>query len=65
MFLQFITGSSVLLAKNIKVSLNGLYRQPISHTCDCNIELPVSYATYPEFESEFTKILASWTMDVV
>ena len=71
LFLRFVTGSSVLLAKKIKVSLNnltGLARRPISHTCDCMIELPVSYATYPEFELEFTKVLTSevsWAMDAV
>ena len=68
-FLRFVTGSSELLAKQILVSFNsltGLARRPISHTCDCQIELPVSYATYPEFESEFMKVLASelsWEMD--
>ena len=42
LFLRFVTGSSVLLAKQITVSFNnltGLARRPISHTCDCNIEL--------------------------
>lgn len=71
LFLRFVTGSSVLLAKKITVSFNnlsGLARRPISHTCDCMIELPISYTTYPEFESEFTKVLTSevsWAMDAV
>ena len=63
LFLRFITGSSVRLAKHIKVSFNsltGLARRPISHTCDCNLELPVSYATYPEVESEFTNVLVKY-----
>ena len=71
LFFRFVTGSSVLLAKKIKVSFNnltGLARRPISHTCDCTIELPISYATYPEFELEFTQVLTSevsWAMDAL
>ena len=72
LFLRFVTGSSVMIAGHIKIMFNntdGLCRYPISHTCDCSIELPVSYSTYPEFESEFTKILNdeefSWIMDCV
>ena len=71
LFLRFVTGSSVLLAKKISIcfnNLSGLARRPISHTCDCALELPVSYATYPEFEMEFTKVLTSevsWAMDAV
>ena len=73
LFLRFVTGSSVLIAKVIKVTFNnlsGLARRPTSHTCDCQIELPVSYVTYPEFEMEFNKVLASdfscvWAMDAV
>ena len=66
LFLRFVTGSSVLLAKKIKVSFNnltGLARRPISHTCDCTIELPISYATYPEFELEFLTSEVSWAME--
>ena len=71
LFLRFVTGSSVVIAKAIKVSFNnlsGLARRPTSHTCDCQIELPVSYATYPDFEKEFSTVLASdvsWAMDAV
>ena len=71
LFLRFVTGSSVLIAKHIAVSFNsltGLARRPIGHTCDCQIELPVSYTTYPEFELEFSKVLTSevsWAMDAV
>ena len=71
LFLRFVTGSSVLLAKKIKVSFNnltGLARRPISHTCDCMIELPVAYTTYPEFEFELTTVLTnevSWAMDAM
>ena len=72
LFLRFVTGSSVMIAGHIKVMFNnsvGLCRCPISHTCDCSIELPVSYSTYPEFENDFTKVLNdeefSWVMDSI
>lgn len=67
--IRFITGSSVLVAKEINVSFNhltGLARRPISHTCGSNLELSLAYDTFPEFEQEFKTILASeysWIMD--
>ncbi len=51
-FLRFVSGSSVCLSKRIAVdfnSLSGLGRRPIAHTCDCLLELPVSYTTYLDF----------------
>ena len=71
LLLRFVTGSSVLLDKTIKVTFNrlsGLARRPISHTCDCLVELPLSYSTYPEFEQELSRVLAceaSWAMDAI
>jgi len=72
LFLRFVTGSSVLIAERIKTIFNnstGLRRCPTSHTCDCVLELPISYTTYPEFEYEFSKVLAdeefAWAMDNV
>ncbi len=71
LFLRFVTGSSVLLDENITVTFNqlsGLGRCPISHTCSCSLELSLSYATYPEFELEFSRVLsseASWVMDAI
>ena len=71
-FLRFVTGSSVVIADHIDVTfnnLNGLARRPISHTCDCSLELSRSYATYMDFEEEFSTILASessvWIMDSI
>lgn len=70
-FLRYVTGSSVLLCKSIKVTFNGvsgLGRSPISHTCDCWLELPTTYYTYPEFKSEFLSVLNStiaWPMDAM
>lgn len=71
LFLRFVSGSSVVLSSPIKVTFNnlsGLARRPISHTCDCTLELPLSYSSYPEFEHEFFEVLASdtsWIMDVL
>lgn len=71
LFLRFVTGSSVMLAQKINVSFNnitGIARRPISHTCDCGLELSIAYSTFPEFEQEFYKILQheySWIMDAL
>lgn len=69
-FLRFVTGSSVCLTNFIRVSFNGLTgfsRRPISHTCDCMLELPATYGTYPDFVEEFEVVLSqpenSWIMD--
>ena len=50
LFLRFMTGSSVLIGKKLFNSLSGLGRRPISHTCDSNLELPINYSSFPEFE---------------
>ena len=55
-FLRFVTGSSVVIDKKISVtlySLSGLARRPISYTCNCTLELSVTYLTYPDFVEEF------------
>ena len=71
LLLRFITGSAVLLDKPIKVSFNslsGLARRPISHTCNCMLELSISYSSYPDFENEFLSILhneLSWEMHAI
>ena len=71
LFLRFVTGSSVLITKPINISFNnlsGFARRPISHTCDCRLELSIAYTTFPEFESEFAQILdheMSWLMDAL
>ena len=67
-FLRFVTGSSVMITKSIKVhfnSLKGIPRRPISHTCSCTLELPTSYVSFLEFEKEFSLVLTSegaWAM---
>ena len=55
LFIRFVTSSSVV----VKISFNnlsGLARCPISHTCDCGLELSIAYSTFPEFEKEFAKV---------
>lgn len=71
-FLRFITGSFVAGAGSIIITFNrldGLARRPISHTCSCTLELPVTYSTFMEFDSEFRCVLSnpdySWRMDAV
>lgn len=69
--IRFITGSSVLVAREITVSFNslsGLARRPIGHTCPCMLELSTSYCSYQEFANEFIGILRNdlpfvWAMD--
>ena len=42
-FLRFVTGSSVCSTNRIEVTFNtlrGLGQRPISHTCDCSLEIP-------------------------
>lgn len=62
LFLRFVTGSYVFTGRGIIVTFNkldGLARRPIAHTCGCTIELPVTYSTYTEFQSEMDGILKS------
>ena len=67
--LRFITGSSVMMNKEISISFNsidGFARRPISHTCSCILELSTAYLSYPEFSEEFLNILRSevaWPMN--
>lgn len=57
---RFPTGSSVLTVPSLTVQFNrlsGLARRPIAHTCSCVLELPVCYANYSDFHSEWMSIL--------
>ena len=69
-FLQFMTGSSVLITNKVNIEFNGLSglaRRPIAHTCDEMLELPVDYDNYHHFHSEWMAILNDtdycWRMD--
>ena len=71
-FLRFVSGSSVCLDKKITVSFNdlsGLSRRPIAHTCDCMLELPLSYISYRDFTTEFRSVLSdtqfTWYMNAI
>lgn len=70
-FLKFLTGSDVLIQKNISVSFNsvaGIARAPVAHTCGPCLELPSTYQSYNELAEDFTKILRekeSWTFNIV
>lgn len=56
------------MAENIMVSFNsttGMARRPIAHTCGRVLELPSTYISYLEFETEISAILNdeySWEM---
>ena len=71
-FVRFVTGSFVISVKSIAVGFNrldGFARRPTVQTCSARIELPSTYASLPEFISEFRTFLSdpkySWDMDAV
>lgn len=58
--LRFITGSDVICVDQIDImftSSDGAARRPVAHTCGPVLELPWTYASYPELRSEFDGIL--------
>ena len=60
-FLRYVTGADVLCVPSISVqflTLDGLARRPIAHTCGSVLELPSTYNTFPEVREEFNNILA-------
>lgn len=69
-FLQFVTGSDIMLCDHIYVSftkLDGLQRRPVAQTCTFTLEIPCTYQSFPEFREEFNSILEAntWEMDIV
>lgn len=69
-FLRFCTGSDLLIREKIDVSfvsVTGLARRPIAHTCSCLLELPKTYENYPQFRTEFMSVLNAnvWIMDII
>lgn len=71
-FLRYVTGASVCSAIPISVTFtgaSGLGRAVGAHTCSNTLSLPTTYATFPEFATEFQLILSdpleSWLMDVL
>lgn len=69
--LRFITGSDVICVDKIDImftSTDGLARRPIAHTCGPVLELPWTYASYPELRTAFDNILinnASFEFSIV
>ncbi|XP_076876894.1 uncharacterized protein LOC143526112 isoform X2 [Brachyhypopomus gauderio] len=58
--LRFMTGSDVVCVDKIDImftSADGLARRPVAHTCGPVLELPWTYASYPELRTEFDSIL--------
>ena len=50
-------------------NVSGIACRPISHTCECCLELPSAYTPYVEFEQEFNAVLADdnypWQIDSI
>ncbi|XP_049325043.1 uncharacterized protein LOC111189939 [Astyanax mexicanus] len=62
--LRFMTGSDVVFVDKIDImftSADGLARRPVAHTCGPVLELPWTYASYPELRTEFDGILINNT----
>ena len=69
-FLQFVTGSDIMLCDHIHVTftrLDGIQRRPVAHTCTFTLEIPSTYQSFPEFREEFSSILEAntWEVDIV
>ena len=59
-FLQFVTGSSVVLVPYIEVAftdLSGILRRPIAHSCTCRIDVSTEYESFAAFCKEFHTIV--------
>ena len=55
-FMQFCTGSDLLLQDHIDVSfvnVTGIARRPVAHTCSCLLEIPKTYESFPGFRTKF------------
>lgn len=71
LFLQFTTGSDLLVVDCITVSftsVSGAARRPIAHTCGPALEMPSTYQSFNELAEEFSSILSnreSWSFDIV
>ncbi|XP_068187709.1 uncharacterized protein [Antennarius striatus] len=62
--LRFVTGSDVICVSKITImftAVDGLARRPVAHTCGPVLELPWTYASYPELRTEFDSVLIDKT----
>ena len=60
-FLQFVTGSSLVLVPRIEVAfttLSGIQRRPIAHTCSCRVDLSTEYESFAAFCKEFDTVIS-------
>ena len=60
LFLQFVTGSSLLLVSKVEVAftnLSGIQRRPIAHTCTDRIDVSTEYESFAAFAKEIGSIL--------
>lgn len=70
-FLQFLTGSDIIVCDTISVTftaLDGMARRPVVHTCGPTLELPTTYQSYNELAEEFTSIVRdqqAWSFNIV
>ena len=70
-FLQFTTGSDLLITSSIEVSfsaIDGAGRAPIAHTCGPLLEMPSTYQSFNELSEEFSNVLKekeSWSFRIV
>ncbi len=71
LFLQFTTGSDLLVTDSITVSftsIDGAARRPIAHTCGPVLEVPCTYLSFNELVEEFSSIMSnreSWSFTIV
>ena len=68
-FLQYATGADVICVQEIKVVFNKLLelnQRVVARTCDCLLEVPATYTSYLDFQSQFKTQLNSgyWEMDI-
>lgn len=67
-FLRYCTGSTMICVSHITVmfsSLDGCARRPVAHTCGAVLEMPTTYASFPQFREEMNNILTGeyWDID--
>lgn len=69
-FLQFVTGSDVIICDSIAVTflqVDGVARRPVIHTCGPSVELPSTYQSYNELAEEFNALLRereAWVFNI-
>lgn len=70
-FLQFTTGSNIVVCDKISIMFNkleGVARRPIARTCTPVLEIPSTYQSYNELAEEFSNVLrekSSWSFNFV